>query len=673
MTESSIIKRLEILRQQIHYHNYRYHTLDQPIITDYEFDQLVNELKQIESQHPELITSDSPTQRTGARPLEKFVKVSHPAPILSLANGFGTQDIRDWVERIARLDELVRQADYVVEPKIDGLTVVLHYLEGVFTLGATRGDGEVGEDVTENLRTIPSLPLRIPVDGSFIPPTSMVIRGEVFISRHDFDALNLRLAEMGERTYLNPRNTAAGSLRQLDPKVTATRPLRILVYQIISSSSELPATQWETLEYLRKLGFPVSDLSQYAPDIEAAINICEKAADERYHWSFDADGTVIKLNNLKLAASLGFVGKDPRGAIAYKYPTQEVTTTLKDIVVNVGRTGVLTPQAVLDPVMIGGVVVKQATLHNFDYIREKDIRIGDRVLVKRAGEVIPYIIGPVVDARSGTEQVYQPPQTCPACGEQVENIPGEVAWYCVNNACPAQLLRNIEHFVSRTAMDIVGLGYRILQQLIEAGLVADVADLYQLNRADLLKLEGFAEKKTDNLLTAIQTSKSQPLERLITALGIHGVGEVAARDLAQSYSDLSALSKASLDEIQSLPGFGPNIAQSIVDWFSRPGNQMLISKLRSAGIWPVSMQKPVTSDELPLNGLTFVITGTLPTLSRDQASALILANGGKVSGSVSKNTSFLLLGSDPGSKYQKASQLGIPILTEADLRNRINA
>jgi DNA ligase (NAD+) len=673
MTESSIIKRLEILRQQIHYHNYRYHTLDQPIITDYEFDQLVNELKQIESQHPELITSDSPTQRTGARPLEKFVKVSHPAPILSLANGFGTQDIRDWVERIARLDELVRQADYVVEPKIDGLTVVLHYLEGVFTLGATRGDGEVGEDVTENLRTIPSLPLRIPVDGSFIPPTSMVIRGEVFISRHDFDALNLRLAEMGERTYLNPRNTAAGSLRQLDPKVTATRPLRILVYQIISSSSELPATQWETLEYLRKLGFPVSDLSQYAPDIEAAINICEKAADERYHWSFDADGTVIKLNNLKLAASLGFVGKDPRGAIAYKYPTQEVTTTLKDIVVNVGRTGVLTPQAVLDPVMIGGVVVKQATLHNFDYIREKDIRIGDRVLVKRAGEVIPYIIGPVVDARSGTEQVYQPPQTCPACGEQVENIPGEVAWYCVDNACPAQLLRNIEHFVSRTAMDIVGLGYRILQQLIEAGLVADVADLYQLNRADLLKLEGFAEKKTDNLLTAIQTSKSQPLERLITALGIHGVGEVAARDLAQSYSDLSALSKASLDEIQSLPGFGPNIAQSIVDWFSRPGNQMLISKLRSAGIWPVSMQKPVTSDELPLNGLTFVITGTLPTLSRDQASALILANGGKVSGSVSKNTSFLLLGSDPGSKYQKASQLGIPILTEADLRNRINA
>jgi len=673
MTESSIIKRLEILRQQIHYHNYRYHTLDQPIITDYEFDQLVNELKQIESQHPELITSDSPTQRTGARPLEKFVKVSHPAPILSLANGFGTQDIRDWVERIARLDELVRQADYVVEPKIDGLTVVLHYLEGVFTLGATRGDGEVGEDVTENLRTIPSLPLRIPVDGSFIPPTSMVIRGEVFISRHDFDALNLRLAEMGERTYLNPRNTAAGSLRQLDPKVTATRPLSILVYQIISSSSELPATQWETLEYLRKLGFPVSDLSQYAPDIEAAINICEKAADERYHWSFDADGTVIKLNNLKLAASLGFVGKDPRGAIAYKYPTQEVTTTLKDIVVNVGRTGILTPQAVLDPVMIGGVVVKQATLHNFDYIREKDIRIGDRVLVKRAGEVIPYIIGPVVDARSGTEQVYQPPQTCPACGEQVENIPGEVAWYCVNNACPAQLLRNIEHFVSRTAMDIVGLGYHILQQLIEAGLVADVADLYQLNRADLLKLEGFAEKKTDNLLTAIQKSKSQPLERLITALGIRGVGEVAARDLAQSYSDLSALSKASLDEIQSLPGFGPNIAQSIVDWFSRPGNQMLISKLRSAGIWPVSMQKPVTSDELPLNGLTFVITGTLPTLSRDQASALILANGGKVSGSVSKNTSFLLLGSDPGSKYQKASQLGIPILTEADLKNRINA
>lgn len=672
MTDQNIVKQLEELRQKIHFHNYRYHTLDQPLITDFEFDEMVNELKKIEAEHPELITADSPTQRTGAKPLDKFRKVSHPAPILSLANGFGTTDIRSWIERISKLDERVRQADFVVEPKIDGLTVVLHYTNGIFSMGATRGDGEVGEDISENLRTIPSLPLRIPVDGSFQAPEVLVVRGEVFINKSDFESLNQRLAEAGEKTYLNPRNTAAGSLRQLDAKITATRPLKILVYQIVSSSEHVPITQWETLDYLKKWGFPVSDICQYAPDLEAAILLCEKAADVRQSWPFDADGTVIKLNNLILADSLGFVGKDPRGAIAYKYPTQEVTTKLIDISVNVGRTGVLTPQAILEPVMIGGVIVKQATLHNFDFIKEKDIRIGDRVLVKRAGEVIPYIIGPVMDARTGEEKPWQPPKVCPACGEAVDNIPGEVAWYCVNSACPAQLLRNIEHFVSRGAMDIVGLGYRIVEQLIEAGLVKDVGDLYRLDKSELLQLEGFAEKKATNLLFAIEQSKAQPLERLITALGIHGIGEVAARDLAQAFSNLDALANANQEALQSLPGFGPNISLAIVDWFARPSNQSLLIKLKSSGIWPVNEPAQGSDAKQALVGLTFVITGTLPTLSREQATELILEYGGKVSSSVSKNTSYLLLGAEPGSKYAKAQQLGVPILSEEALREMIH-
>lgn len=672
MSSKEINKKLEKLRANIRFHNYRYHTLDQPLISDYEYDQLVNELKQIESQYPELITPDSPTQRTGAQPLEKFTKVNHPSPILSLANAFGSQDVRDWYERIARLDDRVRQADFVVEPKIDGLTVVLHYENGGLSLGATRGDGEVGEDITENLRTIPSIPLRIPIDGSEPAPVYLVVRGEVYMTKKDFEALNARLTQAGEKTYLNPRNTAAGSLRQLDPRITAKRPLKLLVYQIISGTGHIPATQWDTLNYLKHMGFPVTDLISQAINIDKAIQTCEQAADERHGWPFEADGMVIKINDLELASDLGFVGKNPRGAIAYKYPAQEVTTLLRDIVVNVGRTGVLTPQAVLEPVSIGGVVVKQATLHNFNFIQEKDIRIGDRVLVKRAGEVIPYIIGPIVYVRDGTEKTYQPPNTCPACGEAVENLPGEVAWYCVNSSCPAQRIRNVEHFVSRSNMDIVGLGIQIVKQLIDADFVQDVADLYSLSKGQLLHLEGFGEKKADNLLNAVSASKTQPLERLIAALGIRGVGEVAARELARVYPDLAALSQATAAEIERLEGFGPNIAQSIVDWFAQAKNQQLLHKFKESGVWPVSTPIDRTSpDDLPLNGLTFVITGTLPSLSRTDASDFIIRHGGKVTSSISKNTSYLLLGDEPGSKYDKALVLGIPILDEDDLRKMI--
>lgn len=660
---------LQQLKQEISQHNHRYHVLDAPLISDFEFDRLVQRLKAIEAAHPEWITPDSPSQRVGDVAAEKFGKVRHAAPILSLGNAFGVDELRAWIERLARLDERARSADFVVEPKIDGLTVVLTYREGVFVQGATRGDGEVGEEITSNLRTLKALPLRIPVDPSGPkPPALLVIRGEVFMMIKEFEALNQRLEEAGERTYLNPRNTAAGSLRQLDPALTASRPLTLLTYAIVSADGRVPHRQWELLEFLKALGLPVAKDSTYCADLNAVLEAVERWREKRDRLPYEADGIVIKINDLALADELGFVGKDPRGALAFKFPAREVTTRLNGIGVNVGRTGVLTPYAILEPVEIGGVIVKQATLHNFDYIAEKDIRVGDRVLVKRAGEVIPYVIGPVVDARDGQEQVFVPPQTCPACGQPVERLEGEVAWFCVNLACPAQLVRNLEHFVSRGTMDIVGLGIKIVEQLVEAGLVKSPADLYVLNKADLLKLEGFAEKKADNLLQSIETSRSRPMPRLISALGIHGVGEVMAADLARSFSDLGALANARVEDLMNIEGVGPNTAQSIVDWFARPGNREFLERLQRAGVWPHSRLADVGAGASgPLRGLTFVVTGTLPNFSRDGIKEFIQGKGGKVTDSVSKKTDYLVAGEAAGSKLDKARQLGVPVLDEAGL------
>src|SRR5574342_161131 len=566
--------RYEELKQKIHFHNYRYHVLDAPVISDLEFDKLLNELKRIEADHPDWVTSDSPTLRAGAKPADRFTKVTHPAPILSLANAFGADDARGWFERVKRVDDRVERAKFVVQPKIDGLSVVLHYHDGLFVQGATRGNGEIGEDITANLRTVKTIPLRIPVDEKGPkPPKVLVVRGEAFMPIKEFEKLNRKREQEGQPTYLNPRNTAAGSLRQLDPALTASRPLTLLVYQIIhSEGGKAPTSQWEILEYLKALGFPVTDIAKRYNSIEDAISYAETWDTKRDGLTYEADGMVIKIDNLNLAAELGFVGKDPRGAIAFKFPAREVTTTLRDIKINVGRTGVLIPNAVLEPVEIGGVVVERATLHNFDYIAEKDIRVGDRVLVKRAGEVIPYIIGPVLDARTGRERKYKPPATCPACGQPVERIEGEVAWYCVNAACPAQLVRNVEHFVSRGAMDIAGLGSRIVEKLIETGKVRDVADIYTLTRANILEAVTKKDRKTekeppgkiaDNLLASIQASKSRPLDRLITALGIRGVGEVSAGDLASHFTDLETLSKASADDLQQIDGVGPSVAESV--------------------------------------------------------------------------------------------------------------
>ncbi len=713
MTALSLRERYEQLKQEIHFHNYRYHVLDAPLISDAEFDRLVAELKRIEAEHPDWVTPDSPSQRAGAAPSEKFEKVRHPRPILSLANAFGAEEARAWFERIRKLDERVERAAFVVEPKIDGLSVVLHYRDGLFVQGATRGDGEIGEDITANLRTVRAIPLRIPLAGmdrgpwtvdrdaqealtsnhasqpslfddlrppSAVPrpPSSLFVRGEVFITLKDFEALNRRLQEAGEKTYLNPRNTAAGSLRQLDPAITASRPLTLLVYQVVyAEGGEVPATQWELLAWLRGLGFPVTDVARRFESLEEALAHVQTWEHRRDELGYEADGMVIKLDDLRLAEGLGYVGKDPRGAIAFKFPAREVTTKLLAIEVEVGRTGVLTPRAVLEPVEIGGVIVRNATLHNFDYIAEKDIRVGDRVLVKRAGEVIPYVIGPVSEARSGAEQPYRPPETCPACGGAVEHFEGEVAWYCVNAACPAQLVRNVEHFVSKGAMDIGGLGPKIVEKLIQAGLVRDVADLYFLRREDILAAVTKKERKTekeppgkiaDNLLAAIAESKKQPLARLVAALGIRGVGEVVARDLAQAFGSLDALAAASAEQLQTVEGIGPNIAAAIVDWFGREQNRKVLEKLKAAGVWPQSSTVHGPSSTGALAGLTFVVTGTLAGFTREGVKEFIEAHGGKVSDSVSRNTDYLVLGEAPGSKLQKAQALGVKIIEEEELR-----
>ena len=681
MTTNSLRTRYETLKQQIHEHNYRYHVLDAPIISDLEFDRLLNELKQIEAGHPDWVTADSPTLRAGSTPADRFVKVRHPAPILSLANAFGADDARGWFERVKRIDDRVEKAKFVVEPKIDGLSVVLHYRDGVFVQGATRGNGEIGEDITANLRTVQTIPLRIPVDDQGPkPPGYLVIRGEAYMPIAEFEKLNKKLEEEGKRTYLNPRNTAAGSLRQLDPALTASRPLTLLVYQIVhAEGGKVPTSQWELLQYLKALGFPVTDIARRFDDFEDAIAYTESWDKRRDELPYEADGMVIKIDDLKLASDLGFVGKDPRGAIAFKFPAREVTTLLQDIKINVGRTGMLIPNAVLEPVEIGGVIVERATLHNFDYIAKKDIRVGDRVLVKRAGEVIPYVIGPVLEARTGKEKKYKFPTNCPSCGQPVERFEDEVAFYCVNAACPAQLVRNVEHFVSRGAMDIVGLGVRIVQKLIETGKVKDVADIYILKRADILEAVTKKERKTekeppgkiaDNLLASIEASKSRSLARLITALGIRGVGEVGAADLANHYADLDALSKARAEDLEQIDGIGPSVAESVAEWLSRPVNKNVIRKLKAAGVWPQGGAGATAKSRLSdaFDGLTFVITGTLPTFSRDDAKEFIESHGGKVTDSISKKTSYLVLGEAPGSKYDKAKSLGVKIIGEEDLR-----
>ncbi len=682
MNASSPAEQIKQLRDQINYHLYRYHVLDAPVISDAEYDALYNELKALEQAHPDLVTADSPTQRAGAQPLDAFTKVTHPAPILSLANVFDAEGLFTWRARIGHLlPDPDAHLDYVVEPKIDGLTVVLTYENGRFTQGATRGNGEIGEDITPNLRTLRALPQRIPIaapDSALRTPhsalpTYFVVRGEAFFPLDKFEAFNLARMEAGEAAYMNPRNAASGSLRQLDSSITAARPLTLFCYDIVAwSGGDVPGTQWERLQYLRDLGFPVSPDNEYCPNLDAVAEAYGRWDSKRNDLNYEVDGIVVKINDRALADSLGFVGKDPRGALAMKFPAQEKTTKLLDVAVNVGRTGVLAPNAVLEPVEIGGVIVRNATLHNYDEIARKDIRVGDTVIVKRAGEVIPYIIGPVTDLRDGSEQPITPPERCPFCDAPVTQVPGEVAIYCDNPACPEQLVRRVEYFVSRGAMDIDSFGAQTAVLLYQQGLIHDVADIYYLKKEDLLALEGFKDKKVDNLLAGVEASKARPPERLLAALGIRFVGSVVAGLLIGQLGGLDELAAASAEQLQEIEGIGPQTAVSVTDWFADARNQQLLAKLRAAGL-QFAVAKTAVDDATPqpLAGLTFVITGTLPSLSRDEAKALIEQHGGKVTGSVSGSTHYLLAGEKAGSKLAKAQQLNVPILDEAALRQML--
>ncbi len=660
------------LRSKINFHLYRYHVLDAPLISDAEYDALYQELKQLEEAHPELVAPDSPTQRTGAEPLDSFVKVTHPVPVLSLSNAFDASDLRAWRTRLDRFLSDNIKISYTVEPKIDGLSVLLTYRSGRFVQGATRGNGEVGEDITANLRTLFSLPKGLPVDpGVHIrPPDYFVVRGEAYLPLDKFEELNAnRLAE-GEPQYMNPRNTAAGSLRQLDPSITAQRPLALYCYDVIDfEGGEVPTSQWLRLKWLKDLGFPVSDDISLCHDLDEVLSIYESWIDRRNLINYEVDGIVVKIDDQPLSQSLGFVGKDPRGAIALKFPAQEKTTRLLDVGVNVGRTGILAPNAVLEPVEIGGVIVRNATLHNFDEIARKDIRIGDTVLVKRAGDVIPYVIGPVIELRNGEERKIQPPEVCPSCGEPAVHPPGEVAIYCINSSCPEQLIRKVEYFVSRGAMDIDGFGSQTGALLVSVGLLEEIADIYYLDREAILQLEGFQEKKTDKLLAGIEASRNQPAQRVLTALGIRFVGSVVAGILLDALESIDRLSEASQEELESIEGIGPETASSIIAWFNEAPNVDLIDRLRSAGL-KFEIERP-ESEKKDLEGLTFVLTGTLPTMKRGEAKRLIESHGGKVTGTVSGRTDFLVAGEAAGSKLDKANALGIEIIDEEKLQRMI--
>lgn len=665
------------LRAELNEHSYRYHVLDDPTISDAEYDALLAELRGLEAERPELITADSPTQRVGAPAAEGFAKVTHPRPILSLSNAFSADDVRAWRDRLvkyaesSKLPSLQAMASsdlgYVVEPKIDGLTVVLTYENGVFVQGATRGDGNVGEDITANLRTLKSVPLVLRT----APARRLVVRGEAFVPLAEFAKMNAHLQAAGEKTFANPRNFAAGALRQIDPALTAKRPLTAYFYSIVAAEGyDLPATQWQTLQWLKTLGFPVSDISKRFDDLEKAIAYCERFAGKRDNLPFEVDGMVIKLDDLALADALGYVGKDPRGSAAFKFPAREASTVLRDVAISIGRTGNITPAAVLDPVQIGGITIVNATLHNFDDIVRKDIRIGDRVMVKRAGDVIPYVAGPVIAARTGAEKAIVPPTHCPFCGTELVRREGEVALYCLNDECPGKVDRAMRHFVSRGAMDIEGLGEKIVAQLIEEGLIADVADIYALTHEQLLVLEKFAEKKAQNLLQAIAVSKQRPLERLLIGLGIRHVGEVAARALARYYGSIDAVLAANLEDVQQIDGVGPTIAESIVAWAGRESTRALVRKLQAAGVNPTQevVRAAPAAAEGPFAGKVFVITGTL-SQSREEIAAWIEARGGKVTDSVSKKTSYVVVGEAPGqSKVTKATQLGVPMIGEDELR-----
>ena len=656
------------LRHALEQASHEYYVLDKPHLSDAEYDRMLRELKQIEQEHPELQTPDSPTQRVGAEPASQFHKVQHLASMLSLDNAFNEQELQRWEDRNVRMMSEVRDAGYMCELKIDGAAVSLLYEDGVLSRAATRGNGAIGEEITANIRTIREIPLRL--RGSDVP-ARMEIRGEVYMPFSGFNQMNERRAAAEEPTFANPRNAAAGSLRMLDPRVTAERPLRFFGYQIQVAPEAARTfalqTQAEALERIQEWGLPVNPVRTEAASLADVLQFVQRIEQTRGDLDYAIDGVVVKVAQIRLWEELGTIGeREPRWAIAYKFAPDLATTRLIEIRINVGRTGSLNPYAILEPVEIGGAIVKMATLHNFEDIARKDLRDGDMVLVKRAGEVIPQVVSPITEHRTGAEKKFHAPEVCPTCKTPVEAPADEVMIYCPNTSCPARIYWGVVHFVSQDAMDIRGLGERTVAQLLERRMVEDFAGLYHLGKSDLLTLEGFGEISAANLIKAIDDSKQRPLSRVLYALGIRHVGTHAAQVLARHYRTLDALRAASVDDLAQVHGIGRTTAEAVAGFVSESHNARLLDRLVEAGVNTV--EEVEQADEQPFAGLTFVVTGTLAGLSRKEAQQFIETRGGRVAGSVSKSTDYVVVGDDPGSKFEKARALGIPVLDEAALR-----
>ncbi len=674
MESAEAKQRIEKLRAEINHHNYRYYVLDSPEVSDAEYDEMMRELQELEAEFPRFLTPDSPTQRIGAAPVEAFGVVEHRYPLLSLGNAFSKEELAAWYKRISKMLD-GQQCDFAGEHKIDGLAVALTYIDGKLTTGATRGDGLRGEDITQNLKTVRSIPLS--VNGDF--PPRFEVRGEVFLPKAGFEKLNRERAKEGLPLFANPRNAAAGSVRQLDPRITAKRPLDIYIYMLgYAEDKATPPTHWETMEYLKNLGFKINPNNQLLKSLDEVEAYYDKWVERREGLPYEADGIVVKINRIELQQRLGDIGREPRWAIAYKFPAVQGTTVLERIDINVGRTGTLNPVAILKPLAVGGVTIQHAALHNEDDIRRKDIRVSDTVVIQRAGEVIPQVVGPVVSKRTGKEKEFsildkldkneKGRPLCPACGkDSIVRPEGEVMYYCSNASCPAQAQQRIEHFASRGTMDIEGIGEAQSVILYNNGLVKNAADLYRLKekRAELLELENTGEKSVENLLKAIEESKNRPLARLIFALGIRHIGGETAEILARRFGSIEALSKASRDELMKIEAIGPKIADSILAFFRQEENRQIIQSLKEAG---VKMEEEVKAEALPLSGQEFVITGRMESFSRQEAEEKIKALGGTAKDNVTKKTTYLVRGTDPGgNKLTKASELGTPQIDEKEL------
>ncbi|MGB5396770.1 MAG: NAD-dependent DNA ligase LigA [Gammaproteobacteria bacterium] len=661
--QAGVLKKIERLREQLRHHSNCYYVLDAPEIPDIEYDRLFRELQELEAEHPGLITPDSPTQRVGAEPLAAFTQVRHRMPMLSLDNVFSDEELAAFDKRIH--DRLKTDAiiEYAAEPKLDGLAVSMIYQDGRLVQAATRGDGTTGEDVTHNVRTIEAVPLRL-LGKNY--PALLEVRGEVYMPKKSFNALNKKARELGEKTFVNPRNAAAGSLRQLDPRISATRKLALYCYSHgVVEGGELADTHSGMLQQLRQWGLPVCGDSKAIKGVQACLDYYHAIEKKRDSLPYDIDGVVYKVNSFALQEALGFIARAPRWAVAHKFPAQEELTTLLAVEFQVGRTGALTPVARLEPVFVGGVTVSNATLHNMDEVERKDVRIGDRVIVRRAGDVIPEVVAVVPDTRSGKEKPIVLPKKCPVCASAIERIEGEAAARCTGGLyCKAQRSEAIKHFASRKAMDIDGLGDKLVEQLIDAQLINSVADIYTLQLDDVAALERMGEKSADNLIRAIEKSRTPTLARFIYALGIREVGEATAQNLAAAYGDFKSVTKATLDELQAVQDIGPVVAQHIVNFFAQLHNCEVIAALQAAGVTPQKLKRLANQQAQKLAGKTFVITGTLSSMTRDEAKLVLQQAGAKVTGSISAKTDYLLAGENAGSKQARAEKLGVEIIFE---------